>query len=222
MPFGLTNATAAFKHLMNNVFLDLLDICILVYLDDILIYSDTLEEHRRHIHEVLLQLQNNKHYAGGDKCSFHEDTVKYLGFILLPNGLSMDPSKVSTILEWPEPRKVKDTQSFLGFANFYRRFISDYLKITALCYYYSLTCLIYSPPCQQLHQNTNPIMKKLELFEIFIHIISYHPFLIFNFYSIFFDFILWYFKFILLFSICSCSQPFSTRPLLSWAAGSMT
>ena len=132
MPFGLTNAPAAFQRLMNNVFSDLLDICVLVYLDDILIYSNTLEEHRCHIHEVLLRLQNNKLYAHGDKCSFVEDTVEYLGFNLSPNSLSMDPSKVSAILEWPEPRKVKDIQSFLGFANFYRRFISDYSKITVL------------------------------------------------------------------------------------------
>ena len=104
MPFGLTNAPTAFQHLMNNVFSDLLDICILIYLDDILIYSNTLEEHHRHIREVLLQLRDNKLYARGNKCSFHEDTVEYLSFILSPNGLSMDPSKVSTILEWPEPR----------------------------------------------------------------------------------------------------------------------
>ena len=101
MPFGLTNAPATFQRLMNNVFSDLLDICVLVYLDNILIYSDTLEEHRHHIREVLLQLWNNKLYTRGDKCSFHEDTVEYLGFVLSPNSLSMDPGKVSTILEWP-------------------------------------------------------------------------------------------------------------------------
>ena len=130
MPFGLTNASAAFQRLMNNVFSDLLDICVLVYLDNILIYSNTLEEHCHHIREVLLWLRNNKLYTCGNKCSFHEDTVEYLGFILSPNGLSMDPGKVSAILEWPEPRKVKDIQSFLGFVNFYRRFISNYSKIT--------------------------------------------------------------------------------------------
>ena len=101
MPFGLTNAPAAFQRLMNNVFSDLLDICILVFLDNILIYSDTLEEHHHHVREVLLQLRNNKFYACGNKCSFHEDTVEYLGFILSPDVLSMDPSKVSTVLEWP-------------------------------------------------------------------------------------------------------------------------
>ena len=132
MPFRLTNALAAFQCLMNNIFLDLLDIWILIYLDDILIYSDTLEEHHRHIREVLHWLQNNKLYARGDKCSFHEDTVECLGFILSPKGLWMDPSKVSTILEWLEPHKIKDIQSFLGFANFYRRFISNYSKITVL------------------------------------------------------------------------------------------
>ena len=130
MPFILMNAPAAFQRLMNNVFLDLLYICILIYLDDILIYSNTLEEHHRHVCEVLLWLQNNKLHARGNKCSFHNNTVEYLGFILSPNGLSMDPSKVSTVLEWLEPCKVRDIQSFLEFANFYRRFISNYLKIT--------------------------------------------------------------------------------------------
>ena len=120
MPFRLTNAPAAFQRLMNNLFSDLLDICILVYLDNILIYSNILEEHHHHVHKVLLWLRNNKLYTCGDKCSIYNDTVEYLGFILSPNGLTMDPSKVNTVLEWPEPHKVKDIQSFLGFANFYR------------------------------------------------------------------------------------------------------
>ena len=132
MPFGLTNAPAVFQHLMNNVFLDLLNICILVCLDNILIHFDILEEHRRYIREVLLRRWNNKLYAHGDKCSFLGDTIEYLGFILSPNSLSISPGKVSTILEWPELCKVKDIQSFLGFANCYRRFISDYSKIIVL------------------------------------------------------------------------------------------
>ena len=130
MPFELTNAPAAFQHLMNNLFSDLLDIYVLVYLDDILIYSDMLEEHRHHVHEVLFRLQSNKLYTCGYKCSFHNDTVKYLSFILSPNGLMMDPSKVNAVLEWLKPHKVKDIQSFLGLTNFYRQFISDYSKIT--------------------------------------------------------------------------------------------
>ena len=85
MPFGLTNAPADFQCLMNNNFLELLDICVLVYLDDILIYSDTLEEHHHHVRKVLLRLWNNKLYTYGNKCSFHDDTVEYLSFILSPN-----------------------------------------------------------------------------------------------------------------------------------------
>ena len=80
--------------------------------------------------KVLLRLWTNKLYAHGNKCSFHEDTIEYLGFILSPDGLSMNPSKVSTVLEWLEPCKIKDIQSLLGFTNFYRRFISNYSKIT--------------------------------------------------------------------------------------------
>ena len=129
MPFGLTNAPAAFQRFMNDVFSDMLDVCVIVYLDDILIYSDNPELHRKHVREVLRRLRENGLYAGANKCNFHEDTVEYLGYILSPTGLTMDPVKVQTIQDWPEPRKVKDVQSFLGFANFYRRFIHEYSEI---------------------------------------------------------------------------------------------
>ena len=97
MPFGLSNALAAFQRLMNSIFADLLDICVLVYLDDILIYSDNSEDHEQHVCEVLRRLQNNKLYAHADKCSFHKDTVEYLGYILAPSGLTMDNNKVKVI-----------------------------------------------------------------------------------------------------------------------------
>ena len=93
---------------MNNVFSELLDICILVYLDDILIYSDNLVDHKKHIHEVLLHLWNNKLYARADKCSFHQDMVEYLSYILASDRLTMDNNKVEVIQDWPESRKVKD------------------------------------------------------------------------------------------------------------------
>ena len=114
MPFGLSNAPAAFQHLMKSIFADLLDICVLIYLDDILIYSDNSKDHERHVHEVLRRLRNNKLYAHADKCSFHKDTVEYLGYILAPSGLTMDNNKVKVIQDWPEPWKVKDVQLFLG------------------------------------------------------------------------------------------------------------
>jgi len=129
MPFGLTNSPAAFQRFMNDIFSDMLDVCVIVYLDDILVYSDNPELHRKHVREVLRRLRENGLYAGTKKCTFHTDTIEYLGYILSPTGLSMDPAKVQTIQDWPEPRKVKDVQSFLGFANFYRRFIHEYSDI---------------------------------------------------------------------------------------------
>ena len=119
MPFGLTNAPAAFQHFMNDLFGDLLNTCLVVYLDDILIYSDNSEAHQSHVREVLRRLRKAGLYANADKCTFDADSVEYLGFILSPDGLTMDPAKVQTIKDWPEPRKVKDIQSFLGFAHFY-------------------------------------------------------------------------------------------------------
>ena len=77
-------------------------------------------DHEKHVCEVLLRLQNNKLYACANKCFFHQDMVKYLGYILAPHSLTMDHSKVKVVQDWPEPHKVKDIQSFLGFANFYR------------------------------------------------------------------------------------------------------
>ena len=129
MPFGLTNAPAAFQRFINDVLGDLLDIYVLVYLDDILIYSDDPTEHKAHVREVLRRLRKHKLYARADKCDFHTTTVEYLGYVLSPEGLTMASDKVKVIQDWPEPRKVKDIQSFLGFANFYRRFISDYSGI---------------------------------------------------------------------------------------------
>ena len=103
---------------MNNIFHDLLDVCVIVYLDNILIYSEEMTQHWAHVKEVLCRLRANGLFAGAQKCEFHKDTIEYLGFILLPNGLHMAQDKVQSILDWPEPRKVKDVQSFLGFCNF--------------------------------------------------------------------------------------------------------
>jgi len=129
MPFGLTNAPATFQRFMNDVFSNLLDVCIVVYLDNILIYSDDITQHRRHVKEVLKRLQKAGLYTKAEKCEFHSDSVEYLGYVLSPSDLTMSDAKVKTIQEWPEPKKVKDIQSFLGFANFYRRFIFNYSNI---------------------------------------------------------------------------------------------
>src|SRR4051794_18082606 len=126
MPFGLTNAPATFQRFMNDIFLDLLDVNVLTYLDDIRVY---LDKHAAHVQEVLQRLQKNNLFANAEKCVFNSDTVEYLGYILSLVGFTMDLSKIKAITDWLEPRKVKDIQSFLGFANFYRRFIHNYSEI---------------------------------------------------------------------------------------------
>ena len=126
IPFGLSNAPSAFQRFMNETFADLLDVCVVIYLDDILIYSNNLKEHRIHVKEVLRRLRENKLYASPSKCLFHQDKIEFLGFVISKDGLQMDNNKVQTIHDWPAPRRVKDIQSFLGFANFYRRFIQNY------------------------------------------------------------------------------------------------
>ena len=129
MPFGMTNSPATFQHFMNDIFHDMADIFVIVYLDDILVFSDNEAEHEEHVRRVLQRLREHNLHAKLDKCTFHTDTIEYLGFIVSPQGLSMDPAKTQAIRDWPRPRNVKDVQSFLGFANFYRRFIANYSDI---------------------------------------------------------------------------------------------
>ena len=130
MPFSLTNAPAAFQRFVNTIFANMLDVCVVVYLDDILIYSKDMESHQKHVREVLRRLRLHKLFAKPEKCEFHSDSVEYLGYHLSPEGLMMSPDKITTIADWPEPCKVKDIQSFLGFANFYHQFIFNYSDIT--------------------------------------------------------------------------------------------
>jgi len=97
----------------------MLNVCIVVYLDNILVYSDNMEDHTKHVWEVLRRLRQHKLYTKPKKCEFHSDSVEYLRYFLSPDGLTMSQDKVKTICNWPEPRNVKDIQSFLGFANFF-------------------------------------------------------------------------------------------------------
>src|SRR5260221_8362036 len=130
MPFRLSNALVSFQRFINEVLGDLMDVCTVGYLDDILVYSDSLEDHQNHIREVLRHLCKAGLYANLKKCKFHMDTMEYLGFVLSPKGLQMDPTKVSAIQDWPEPWKVRDVQAFLRFTDFYQRFIHNYSEMT--------------------------------------------------------------------------------------------
>ena len=104
---------------MNDIFSDLLDVCVVIYLDDILIYLNNMSEHYWHVKEVLKRLHKTGLYAKAKKCEFHSESVEYLGYILSPSGLTMSDDKINIIQDWLEPKKVKNIQSFLGFMNFY-------------------------------------------------------------------------------------------------------
>jgi len=119
MHFSLTNALATFQQLMNTIFADCLDYFVVVYLDDILIFSKNPEEHTNHVCKVLMHLQKNSLFAKPEKCKFSVNTTEFLGFVISPNSISMSKSKVDAILQWPTPKNLKQVQSFLGFANFY-------------------------------------------------------------------------------------------------------
>ena len=129
MPFGLTGAPASFQRFMNDTLRDYLDTFCTAYLDDILIYSKTREEHTRHVCLVLEKLRDAGLFAKLSKCEFAVPETKFLGIIVGRDGLRMDPDKVKTIVDWETPTCVTDVQAFIGFANFYRRFIKDFSKI---------------------------------------------------------------------------------------------
>ncbi|QRW20584.1 Retrotransposable element Tf2 protein [Rhizoctonia solani] len=126
MTFGLTNAPAAFQHFMNKLFKDLLDVCVIIYLDDILIYLKDDATHTQHVHEVLQRLLDNQLFCKASKCTFHVTSVEYLGIIVLDKGFSLDKLKIQAVQEWPVPTKVKEVQSFLGFANFLCQFVANF------------------------------------------------------------------------------------------------
>ena len=126
LPFGLTNGPATYQRYMNDVLFDYLDDFCTAYLDDILIYSDNVLEHEEHVTKVLERLRKAGLQADIKKCEFGVTRTKYLGFIISTNGIEVDPEKIEVIRNWKEPRTVKGIQSFLGFCNFYRRFIRNY------------------------------------------------------------------------------------------------
>jgi hypothetical protein len=127
MFFGLTNSPATFQTMMDDIFEDLISAgVVVVYLDDILIFTETLDEHREVTRRVLEILEKHKLYLRADKCEFEKTTVEYLGVIISHNSVAMDPVKIAGVTEWPAPTNKKEVQSFLGFTNFYRRFIKDF------------------------------------------------------------------------------------------------
>lgn len=129
MPFGLSNAPATFQARINEILRPFLDIFCTAYIDDILIYSDTQSEHREHVKAVLYALRDAGLRCDIKKCEFEVQEVTYLGLIISTTGIKMDPQKVKAIVDWRPPSCLKDVQAFLGFSNFYRRFIKSFSRI---------------------------------------------------------------------------------------------
>jgi hypothetical protein len=130
VPFGLTNAPTTFMCLMNGVFRDYLDKFIIVFLDDILIYSKTEEEHEKHLRMVLQVLREHQLYAKLRKCTFYQRKIHYLGHIISEEGIVVDPEKIEAIKSWPVPKNVSEVRSFMGLVGYYRRFIEGFSKVT--------------------------------------------------------------------------------------------
>jgi len=129
LPMGLCNAPGTFMQLMNHTFADMLDKAVLCFLDDILIFSRTEEEHLRHLRTVLTRLRDQELYVKISKCAFLQKEVSFLGHRIGADGLRVAPDKISAVQQWPRPRGVTDVRAFLGLANFYRRFVRNYSRI---------------------------------------------------------------------------------------------
>jgi hypothetical protein len=129
MPFGLTNTPAYFMYLMNKVFMEYLDKFVVVFIDDILVFSKMKEEHEKHLRLVLEKLRSNKLYTKFSKCEFWLTKVAFLEHVVSAGGLSVDPGKVKDVLNWIPPTTTSEIQSFLGLAGYYRRLIKDFSKI---------------------------------------------------------------------------------------------
>jgi hypothetical protein len=130
MPFGLTNAPATFQAAMNTIFEPLLRKCVLIFMDDILVYNKTLEEHQQQLQQVFSILQANNFYLKDYKCSFAQTQIEYLGHVISGDGVATDPTKIKAVESWPQPKDIMQVRAFLGLAGYYRKFIRHYGQIS--------------------------------------------------------------------------------------------
>ncbi len=155
MPFGLKNAPAVFQHFINDIFEDIIGVFVYCYIDDIIVFSPDMDSHFTHLIEVLKRLRKAGLYAKLEKCEFCVPFLDFLGHRISSDGILMDPKKVSSILEWPIPNNVKELQSFLGLANYYRRFIPSFASIAhpLHCLLRKNTKFIWSEETQEAFNN---------------------------------------------------------------------
>jgi hypothetical protein len=131
LPFGLTNAPATFQSVMNELFRPYLHKFVLIYLDDILIYSRSVDEHKRHLRIVLSTLQENEFYAKLSKCHIGKSELIYLGHVVSKEGLEVDPKKIEVVKNWPTQQDAGQVRSFVGLANYFRKFIQAFSVMIA-------------------------------------------------------------------------------------------
>nr|XP_051192241.1 uncharacterized protein LOC127305750 [Lolium perenne]XP_051192242.1 uncharacterized protein LOC127305750 [Lolium perenne]XP_051192243.1 uncharacterized protein LOC127305750 [Lolium perenne] len=161
MPFGLSNAPATFQELMNSIFSKLLRKSVLVFFDDILVYSKTAEDHRRHLLEVLNILRTHDLKAKMSKCTFGQPQVEYLGHIISANGVQTDPSKITAIVNWKIPQTVTQLRGFLGLTGYYRRFIKQYALICKPLHdILKKNSFLWGPPQQQAFDTLKKVMSQ--------------------------------------------------------------
>ena len=131
MSFGLTNAPAAFISLMDGIFKPYLDLFVIVFIDDILIYSKSRKEHEEHLRMVLEVLREKKLYAKFSKCEFWLDSVSFLGHVVSKDGVMVDPSKIEAVKSWVRLTNVTEVRSFVGLASYYRRFVKGFSSVAS-------------------------------------------------------------------------------------------
>ena len=175
LPFGLCNAPATFQHAMNNLFGDLIGKFVLVYLDDILIFSKTREEHLQHLDQILSLLEDNHYYIKLKKCSFMQPEVRFLGHVISQDGIKVDPDKIKVVKEWTRPKDKTEIRSLLGFGNYFRKFIYKYsemvLPLTNLTH--KKTPTTWDDNCEQAFLNLKnaiinaPVLKHPDINEPF-------------------------------------------------------
>ncbi|KAL4013401.1 hypothetical protein IC575_025570 [Cucumis melo] len=176
MSFGLTNAPAVFMDLMNRVFKDFLDSFVIVFIDDILIYSKIEAEHEEHLHQVLETLRANRLYAKFSKCEFWLKKVSFLGHVVSSEGVSVDLANIEAVTNWPRPSTVSEIRSFLGLAGYYRRFVEDFSRIANPLIQLTKkgTPFVWSPACESSFQKlkqklvTAPVLTGLDGSESFV------------------------------------------------------
>jgi hypothetical protein len=168
VPFGLTNALATFMCLMNNVLSKFLDKFVLVFIDDILIYSKNRGEHEEHLRIVLQVLREHQPYAKFSKCDFFQKQIHYLGHVISEEGVAVDPNKIRSIMEWPTPKDVSDIRSFMGLAGYYRIFIKGFSKIG-----YPIIALqkkgvkfLWTPKCEERFQSLKHLLTHAPVLKI--------------------------------------------------------